>query len=499
MKKRASGILLPVFSLPSEYGIGDFGSSSYNFIDYLVSAGQTVWQILPLAITGYGNSPYSSVCSFSISPYYISPELLYKDGLITKTELNGAKKGGKLIDYGFLYSKRYDILKKAFSRFDKTDKDFVKFVKGKNFLDYALFTTLKIHLNFAPLISWEDKYKFRDKRALDKFYKENEQEVLFYEFTQFIAKKQWIALKKYANSKGVKILGDIPLYVALDSVDVWTNPKLFKLNPDLTPKKVAGVPPDYFSEDGQLWGNPVYDYEYHEKTGFSWWINRIKSALCDYDLIRIDHFRGLDRYFEIDADAKTAREGEWINVPSLALFTALHKKVNKNKIIAEDLGVIDDSVRKLLSIVGYPGMKILSFAFNGDNNNPYLPQNIPENAVCFTGTHDNDTLLGLIKSFNIKEKRAFKSHVKKSLDLMGLDTKISCDKELLDAVINLGYKSKAKLFIIPMQDVLGLNSSYRINVPGEVRAQNWAVRLSKKHFTENSIKYIKSLTKKYKR
>jgi 4-alpha-glucanotransferase len=314
-----------------------------------------------------------------------------------------------------------------------------------------------------------------------------------------MAKKQWFDLKKYANSKGVSIMGDMPLYVALDSVDVWVNPKLYKLDENFVPTKVAGVPPDYFSKDGQLWGNPVYNYAEHTKEGFSWWTDRIKGALKVFDLVRIDHFRGLDRYYEVDSDKTDAKIGEWIDVPSHELFNAVHSAIDKDKIIAEDLGIIDDGVRELLKWTGYPGMKILSFAFNGDNNNPYLPQNIPENAVCFTGTHDNDTLLGLIKSFNMEEKRAFKSRVKESLILMGLSTKISCDKELLNAIINLGYKSKAKLFIIPMQDVLGLNSSYRINVPGEVRNQKWAVRLSKKHFTENSIKYIKTLTKKYKR
>ncbi len=495
MKKRASGILAPIFSLPNEYGIGDFGSCCYKFIDYLNSAGQTVWQILPLVETGYGNSPYSSVSSASFSPYFISPEIMYREKLITKQELNSQKFYGKTIDYGFLYSKRYALLKKAFSRFDKNDLEFKKCVKAKKYLDYALFMSLKIKNDYKPFYEWETPYKTRDKKALDKFYKDNKEQVLFYQFVQFLAETEWKSVKEYANFNGISIMGDLPLYVALDSVDVWTNPTLFKLNENFLPKKVAGVPPDYFCADGQLWGNPVYDYKMHEETGFAWWTNRIKNALKNYDLIRIDHFRGLDRYYEIDSTATTARVGEWVKVPSEKLFNAIHKKVNKNRIIAEDLGVIDDGVRDLLKFVGYPGMKILSFAFNGDAFNPYLPQNIPVNSVCFTGTHDNDTLLGLIKSLSFEEKKTFIEGVKFSLKTLEIKKRVNTDKALFSAVITLGFNSKSKLFILPLGDLFCLDKEYRINIPGVMRNENWAIRYDKKFFTSKSAKELKDLTK----
>lgn len=499
MKRRASGILAPIFSLPNEFGIGDFGSCSYKFIDYLVSAGQTVWQILPLVETGYGNSPYSSVSSYSFSPYYISPEILQKEGLITRRELNAQKYNKNIIDYGFLYSKRYDMLKKAFSRFDKKGPDFVKCVKSKKYLDYALFMSLKNHFGFKPFYEWDTPYKTRDKIALSKYYKDNKEEVLFYEFVQFLAENEWKSVKEYANFNGVRIMGDLPLYVALDSVDVWTNPSLFKLDENFLPKKVAGVPPDYFSKDGQLWGNPVYDYTMHEKTGFAWWTSRIKSALKNYDLVRIDHFRGLDRYYEISSDATTARVGEWVEVPSKKLFSAIHEKVSKGKIIAEDLGVIDDGVRALLKEVGYPGMKILSFAFNGDNLNPYLPENISENSVCFTGTHDNDTLIGLIDSFSPEEKERFIKGVKQSLKNMGISRRVNSDKSLVSSVIELGFSVKSKLFILPLSDAFRLDKDYRINIPGAVREENWSIRYDKKFFTKSKAEQLLALTKKYKR
>ena len=499
MKKRASGILAPIFSLPNEFGIGDFGSCSYKFIDYLASAKQSVWQILPLVETGYGNSPYSSVSSASFSPYYISPELLYKSGLITKDERDAQKTNAKIIDYGFLYSTRYALLKKAFSRFDKKDADFTRAVKSKKYRDYALFMALKIKNNFKPFYEWENDYKTRNKKALDNFYIQNKNEVLFYEFIQFLAETEWKCVKAYANFNGISIMGDLPLYVALDSVDVWTNPTLFKLDENYLPKKVAGVPPDYFSNDGQLWGNPVYDYSEHEKTGFAWWTSRIKNALKNYDLIRIDHFRGLDRYYEIDSTATTARVGEWIEVPSKKLFTAIHKKVNRNRIIAEDLGVIDDGVRLLLKDLNYPGMKILSFAFNGDIYNPYLPENISKNSVCFTGTHDNDTLKGLIKSLSEAEKRTFILGVKNSLKRLGERKKVSTDKGLYNALLMLGFSSKSKLFILPLSDLFYLDKEYRINIPGLMREQNWAIRYDKKFFNSTNQQKLLTLTKKYKR
>ncbi len=387
---------MPIFSLPSKYGIGDFGKESYKFVDFLSSAGQKVWQILPLVQTGYGNSPYSSVCSTSFNPYFISPELLKEQGLITAAELKFSLSNKKYIDYGELYAVRYPLLRKAFERFNKEDKAFKRYLKSKESYDYALYMSIKYASGQKHFYEWETPLAHREEKELKKFARAYNEEILFWQFVQFKAKEQWFNLKKYANEKGVEIMGDMPLYVALDSVDVWVNPTLYKLESDFVPKKVAGVPPDYFSENGQLWGNPVYDYLEHEKDGFKWWTERLNKALKVFDYVRIDHFRGLDRYYEIDSYRTDAKVGEWVDVPSEKLFTALHQKIDKNRIIAEDLGIIDDGVRELLKYTGYPGMKILSFAFNGDGANLYLPENIEENSVCYTGTHDNDTLIGLI-------------------------------------------------------------------------------------------------------
>ena len=493
--ERASGVLLPIFSLPSDLGVGDFGFSAYKFIDFLKRGGQKFWQILPLVQTGLGNSPYSSVCSYSFNPYFISPELLKKENLISKSDLSLSINKSKKVDYGFLYEVRYSLLKTAFNNFDKNLAEFVDFVNKGEFKDYALFMALKERYNYAPFYEWADGYKNRDQSALDEFIKNNLSDYLFWQFVQFEGQKQWLELKNYANKKGVSIIGDLPLYVALDSVDVWANPSLFKLNNDFTPKKVAGVPPDYFCEDGQLWGNPVYDYSNHQKDDFSWWSNRILRALTVYDYIRIDHFRGLDRYYEVEPTAQNAKVGEWIDVPSEELFNAIHNVVDKSKIIAEDLGIIDDGVRELLAKTGYPGMKILSFAFNGDQNNAYLPESLPKNSICYTGTHDNDTLIGLISSANEWDKNNLICGVKSSLEKFNLSLPLTTDKDLAKAIIRLGYISNSNLFVLPMQDLLALNSDCRVNTPGVVSTDNWVFRLNERQLKRKYAKTLKTYAK----
>ena len=497
--KRASGVLMPIFSLDSGYGIGDFGKCSYNFIDSLKKSGQTVWQILPLVQIGYGNSPYSSVCSTSINPYFISPELLKKDGLLTCAETKFVKVNNSRVDYAELYSVRFPMLERAFSRFDKNNPEFQSYVKSKESYDYALFMTLKYASGQKHFYEWEECYKFRDKNALKKFSKDYSDKILFWQFVQYIAKKQWLAVKKYANDNGIKIMGDIPLYVALDSVDVWKNPKLYKLDENLIPKKVAGVPPDYFCADGQLWGNPVYDYAEHQKEDFSWWVKRIKNALKIYDLVRIDHFRGLDRYYEIDKGQTTARLGQWVDVPSDELFYNINKKVKNGSIIAEDLGIIDDGVKNLLTKTGFPGMKILSFAFNGDKNNLYLPEKLPKNCVCYTGTHDNDTLKGLIQGFNDWDYTNFICGLKNSLNHLNIDADLDSVDDIIEAVIECGMKSKANLFIVPLQDLLKYSKVYRINTPGSVDNCNWSIKFSKEEIKKALSVKLRQLTIKYKR
>ena len=491
---------MPIFSLPNDYGIGSFGKESYNFIDYLKKAGQTVWQILPLVQTGFGNSPYSSVCSYSFNPYFISVDFLIESGLITEEEARFAVvKGDGYIDYANLYAVRYPLLRKAFFRFDCTEKGFKDFVLDKDFYDYALFMAIKFASGQKHFYEWEDGFKYRDKKTLETFSRDYAEEILFWQFIQYMAKREWMKLKEYANANSISILGDMPLYVALDSVDVWKNPELYKLDENLMPKKVAGVPPDYFCEDGQLWGNPVYDYSVHEQSGFIWWTNRIEKALSIYDYVRIDHFRALDRYYEIDADRTDAKVGEWIDVPSEKLFNAMHEKVDRNRIIAEDLGIIDDGVRALLKWTRYPGMKVLSFAFNGEEHNLYLPQNINENSVCYTGTHDNDTLIGLINSTSEWDYNNLINGVKNSIELLNVSGNVDDITNLSNAIIELGYACKSDLFIIPMQDLLGLGTEYRINEPGTIKEQNWAVRFNNGHFNLSSAKMLKKLTVKYQR
>lgn len=497
--ERSSGLLMPIFSLPSKYGIGDFGKSSFEFIDFLNKSGQKFWQVLPLVQTGYGNSPYSSVSSTSFSPYFISIELLKDQGLLLEEELEFSLYNGKYIDYGFLYNARFPLLKKAFSRFDKQDKGFTAFVKKGTARDYALFMSLKYVNGQKHFYEWADKYKFRDKVALKNFEQDYQEEVLFWQFVQYMATTEWKAVKKYANKKGVSIIGDMPLYVALDSVDVWTNPHLYKLDENFVPKKVAGVPPDYFCAEGQLWGNPVFDYDVHKKDDFSWWVKRVKKALDNFDYIRIDHFRGLDRYYEVENGRPNAIVGEWVDVPSDQLFTAIHKGVDKTKIIAEDLGIIDDGVRELLKKTGYPGMKILSFAFDGQPDNLYLPQALPQNSVCYTGTHDNDTLMGLISGASEWDKNNLYNGVKNSLSVMGIDLEVFDDYSLARAVWELGFASNANLFITPLQDVLLCGSDMRINEPGTVKQQNWSIKFEKQDFNENVAYKIKTLTQKYHR
>ena len=495
---RKSGILLHVSSLNNPYGIGTFGTECYEFIDYLVQSNQKIWEVLPLNQTGYGDSPYSSCCSYSFNPYFISPDALVGQGLIDIDELNEYLDNSKTIDYGKLYNTRFNLLRLAYSRFDKNNSGFRAFLRQGRYKDYALYMTIKSKFDNLPFYDWDDEYKFRDKDVLSKFAKENKEELYFWQFVQYEAILEWIMVKGYANANGVKIIGDMPLYVAYDSVDVWSNPDIFKLDKDLKPTKVAGVPPDYFSKTGQLWGNPVYDYDVLSKDDFSWWVNRFKESLKYFDYIRIDHFRGFDRYYEIDFGEETALNGKWVKVPSDALFTAVHKKVSKSKIIAEDLGIIDDGVRDLLKKVGYPGMRILSFAFDGQPDNLYLPQNIEKNSICYTGTHDNDTLIGLLESLPITDYQTLVTGVIKSLKKLGIKKQVSNDETLAKAIIELGFACKANTFIIPMQDVCLLNGEYRMNTPG-VEMANWAIKIPDSCFSSKTLSYLKRLTNKYNR
>lgn len=477
-ERRAAGILLHISSLPNQYGIGTMGRSAYKFVDLLADNGIKYWQILPLVQTSYGDSPYQSAYSGSGNPYFIDLEILAGEMLLKKAELSVCRSAKSKIDYAFLYKNKYAVLRGAYERFDVHGADFVSFVGQGRFGGYALFMSIKEKFGGAPFDKWPNKYKFARAKSLQKFKKENEKEYLFWQFLQYEFSLQWKALKGYANKKGVSIIGDIPLYVAYDSADVWLNPKLFKLNADRSLKKVAGVPPDYFSATGQLWGNPVYNWSVHKKDGYSWWIERIRQSFELYDAVRIDHFRGFDRYYEIEAGEKTAVNGTWRRGPKYELFQAAENALGKLNIIAEDLGSLDKGVYRLMEETGYPGMKVMEFAFDGNDDNPYLPKNIQENSVCYTGTHDNDTLLGYIKKLKKKEYEVFVKGLAGILDKEQIKLNLTDKFSVAKAVLFVTLSSRSKLAVIPIQDILLLGGNSRMNTPSTSQG-NWQFRLKR--------------------
>ncbi|MBE7088153.1 MAG: 4-alpha-glucanotransferase [Clostridiales bacterium] len=473
---RAAGVLCHISSLPNEYGIGSLGKEAYAFVDILSKCKVKYWQILPLVQTGYGDSPYQSVCCNSGNPYFIDLEALYAEGLLTEEELSWAKEGEGNIDYANLYNKRYTTLKQAYSRFNLQNQDFLSFIESGDFEDYSLFMSLKSRYG-GSFNNFPQAYKYKESFALSEFknsvYKTD---YCFWQFLQFVFKKQWQKLKAYANEKGIKIIGDIPLYVAYDSSDVWARPDLFDLDEDLNPVHVAGVPPDYFSETGQLWGNPLYKWDALKEEGYEWWINRVKHASTLYDVIRIDHFRGLDRYFSIDAKAETAVDGKWLDGPKMQLFDAIKNKLGTLDFIAEDLGVLDDGVIELREETGFPGMKILLFAFGSGDDNAYLPQNTEENSVTYTGTHDNDTALGYLKTLTDKQFDAFKKQLRSALKYEGVIYPVVSREDAARALMLCALANKSKLAIVPIQDVLLLDNEARVNTPS-VSSGNWQFRL----------------------
>ena len=483
---------MPVSALPCKYGIGSFGEGAYLFVDFLKAAGQKYWQVLPLVQTGFGDSPYQSCSDASGNPYFIDIEVLHREGLLTKREIQANIEKSPKIDYGKLYEMRYPLLRKAFSRFDVKKPSFVRFCKQGKFYDYACFMALKQRFN-TPFYEWPDEFKYRDPDAIKQFEKENKQEVLFWQFVQYQFDKQWTALKKYANSKGISIIGDLPLYVALDSVDVWVNPWLFILDVNLYPEKVAGVPPDYFCEDGQLWGNPIYNYEKHEEDGFAWWKERIARASATFDYVRIDHFRGLDRYWAVPAGSENARYGEWYSAPGAKLFEG----IDASAVIAEDLGIIDDGVVSLLQQTGFPGMKVLDFAFGGDFTNPYLPWNVKENCIYYTGTHDNQTAIGLLEGADEAYRAAINKQVAECFDYLEIYRSVSGKYDIVDGFIDIVYASRANVAIVPMHDVFAFSNDYRINEPGTVG--NWTVRYRRRLFTETAASLLRRKTKRFER
>ena len=487
---RASGILLPISSIPSSYGIGTFSKEAYEFVDFLEEAGQSYWQILPLGPTGYGDSPYQSFSTFAGNPYYIDLEKLIEDGILTKEQCEACDWGGSLeyIDYEKIYRSRFKVLKIAFENSGiERNEDFRNFVESNaHWLeDYALYMAVKDSFEGVSWIEWDEDIRLRKDCALSSYKEKLKEEILFYEFQQYLFSIQWMKLKKYANDKGIKIIGDIPIYVAFDSADTWANPELFQFDENGLPTGVAGCPPDSFSATGQLWGNPLYRWDYHKETGFAWWVERIAYCFKLYDVVRIDHFRGFDEYYNIPYGDKTAEFGKWEKGPGFELFKVLKEKLGSRQVIAEDLGFLTPSVIKLVKKTGYPGMKILQFAFDSREESDYLPHNYTQNSVVYTGTHDNDTTVGWFRSIGRKDRSFAKRYLS-----------IRSNKEVEWVFIRAALSSVSDTAVIPMQDYLGLGGEARINTPSTL-GDNWKWRMTKDQATKELAQRIFGMCKLY--
>lgn len=492
--KRSSGILLHPTSLPGPYGIGDIGTQAYRFVDWLASTGCKLWQILPLGPTGYGDSPYQCFSAFAGNPYLISPDDLFADGLLTQADLDGMKDlPASKVDFGLFIPKKLDLLLKAFQRFQANPEplrdDFNYFcAENASWLDdFALFMALKEANGGGAWNGWSADLRSRKKSALNKAKKELAVEIERYSFYQFLFFRQWTRLRKYANEKGIQIMGDIPIFVAYDSADVWANPDLFFLDEAGNPTVVAGVPPDLFSSTGQLWGNPLYNWKVHKKDGYAWWLSRVRSLLHSVDILRFDHFRGFAGYYEIPATDKTAEHGRWVPGPGKDLFRAVDEDLGNGvivpgtglPIVAEDLGLITPDVIELLQAFDLPGMKVLQFGFTGPDN-PFLPHNYVPNCVAYTGTHDNDTAIGWFHSAPEHEK----DFARRYLSVDGHDFAW----DLIRAV----WKSVALFSIAPMQDVLALGGEARMNFPSRLGG-NWEWRMSESDFREDLAAGLRDL------
>lgn len=477
---------MPISSLPSPYGIGTFGTSAYEFADLLKAARQSYWQVLPVGPTSYGDSPYQSFSAFAGNPYFIDLDILKSEGLLEQNEIDACFWGedDSLVAYDTVFYYRYPLLKKAFARSThQQTKEFTDFCEcEKGWLDdYSLFMACKFHFEQKSWLEWEEDIRFRKPEAMAAYRKNLKEEIEFFEFLQYKFFEQWKKLKSYVNKKGISLIGDIPIYVALDSADVWAYPHLFQLDKTtLKPTKVAGVPPDAFSDDGQLWGNPLYNWEEMEKEDFVWWKERMKASSALYDAVRIDHFIGVVQYYAIPGDAVDGKTGEWMKGPGKKLTDAIDSAVGDAKIIAEDLGVFNPDVKKLLKECGYPGMKIIEFAFSGDRRNEHMPHNYVPNCVVYGGTHDNETLVGY---FNESHREWWE--LQYIADYMGAAHK----EEVVDKVFKTAYQSVASVVLFQVQDVLKLGNAARMNTPGTV-GNNWRWRMRSGQVNQDHIQYL---------
>ena len=489
--RRGSGVLFPVFSLPSKYGIGTIGGEAKKFIDFLAKTEQNYWQILPVGPTSYGDSPYQSFSTFAGNPYLIDLELLIDDGILTKDECESVNWGNDpgRIDYARIYNNRFVVLRKAFERGYERDKNEVSKFTDENSTwieDYSLFMALKNHFGMKSWIEWDDEdIRLRRPGSVEKYSELLEDDIAFYKYLQYLFFRQWNELKKYAKSNKIKIIGDMPIYVAMDSADVWSSPGLFKLDENNMPVEVAGVPPDYFTADGQLWGNPLYRWDKMKEDGYGWWIRRLDGAVKLYDIIRIDHFRGFESYWSVPYGEKTAKNGRWIKGPGMDFVGTMTGWFKDTHFIAEDLGYLTPEVRKLLSDSGLPGMKVLEFAFDSREPSNYLPHTYLPHCICYAGTHDNATLADWLNT-------ADRSDIALAVRYLGLNKK----EGYIRGVIRGGMSSVAELFIAQMQDWLELGPEARINTPGTATG-NWQWRIKSNSITKELIERMIYTTRIY--
>ena len=486
---RESGILMHITSLPSVYGIGTMGKQAYDFVDFLEKAGQSYWQILPLTPTGYGDSPYQSFSACAGNHYLIDLDALVEEGLLKKDEIDSICWGTdpERVDFGTMYAQRSKVLMIACSRF-VPGKDYDAFLEeNKDWLeDYAIFMALKESMGGKIWLEWPEKLKCHDEKVLAEKRKELKDAVQLQYFLQYQFDRQWKKLRSYAGEKGIRIIGDVPIYVPLDSADVWAVPELFQLDESRRPEVVAGCPPDAFTEDGQLWGNPIYDWQKMEATGYSWWIKRLAAAAKMYDVVRFDHFRGFESYWAVPACDKTARNGSWVKGPGLNFIRAIQKALPNLDFIAEDLGYMTKEVRQLQLDSGYPGMKVLEFAFDSREDSDYLPHLYPEDSVCYTGTHDNVTLKQWFEEASAED-------VAYAKDYLGLNA----EEGYIWGMIRAAMGSVSRICVVQMQDYLELGKSARMNFPGTLSMANWTWRAQEGFDSEALAKKILKITKLY--
>ena len=490
--KRSAGILMPISSLPSPYGIGTLGKAAFDFVDFLVKADQSYWQVLPIGPTSYGDSPYQSFSSAAGNPYFIDLDILREEGLLEEDDLRKIHvEDPSYVDYGYLYATRFDLLYKAYLiGKDRYRDEFHSFIKENDvWLDnYAMFMAIKKYFGMRSWLEWDDQdIRFRKPEAMNRYREMLEDNISFYKFMQYLFYKQYKALKDYANKNKIRIIGDLPIYIAMDSCEIWAEPEQFQLNEsDLIPKDVAGVPPDYFSKSGQLWGNPLYNWERMKQDGYRWWIERIDRVSRYFDVLRIDHFRGFEEYWSIPYGEKTAINGKWVQGPSSDFINVIKNWFSNLDIIAEDLGIIDEKVEKLLKDSGFPGMKVLEFGMDPDGSSLHTPHHHVKNAVCYISTHDNMPVMGYLATAK-----------KKQLDFAKLYYGLNEEEGYNYGFIRGGMSSVCDLFIAQIQDYLGLGQEATINVPGTL--ENWKWRLLKGQLSSSLCKKIAKLTYTYNR